>query len=454
MKKVFVSGMATMICCVLLLTITACIPRNLIQKNSEQSAEYFAKQGLFPTLIGNYINSVQDNYSDNTLCNIIYCVDTTHPFTSTILAKYAQAENESSIEGYLFAVRGEEEPNQEYGRYWHGTSVILRPLLMVMSIRYIRILFGILGTVTYLISTLLIAKKGNTPFAVCSVIAFILVEPWMFFTSLEYATAFTTASVATLLLLIFDSRKKEFDTLPFFVAVGVVTCFVDFLTTETLTFTLPMLMLFAKQTICGNTENSRTNELRTKKEGLVFVIKNGFCWLLGYASMFALKIAFLAVFAGSDVTSESLKEGAFRLAGETRLGNMNIAPTTDYVGKLSGAIWHNLACLYPIETGVMRASQAMVPTVIILVVGFALVYLLRDKIEGHIFGPMALVALLPYLRFIVLANHSYIHFFITYRAQLVSILVFIYFVYKNALFRFSNLIARRRKPDKKIGGKK
>lgn len=450
MKKVFVSGIVTMICLILLMTITACIPRNLIQKNSEQSAEYFAGIGLFPTLIGNYINSVQDNYSDTTLCNIIYCVDSEHPFTSSVLAKYTQAENESAIEGYLHAVRGEEEPNQEYGRYWHGTSVVLRPLLIIMPIQHIRILFGIVGIAAYLASVLFIAKRGNIPFAVCSTIALILIEPWMLFTSLEYATAFTTATVAALILLLLDSRKKGVDTLSFFVAVGVLTYFVDFLTTETLTFTIPILMLFAKRTTVSLRESKSANEFSTKKEGIIFVIQNGICWIAGYASMFALKIALLAVFAGSDVTTQSLEEGALRLGGETRLGNMNIAPTTDYVGKLSGAIWHNLACLYPVESGLMRASQALVPALIILVVGLSLVYLLRDKIDGCIFVPMAMIALIPYLRFIVLANHSYIHFFITYRAQLVSILVFIYFVYKNALFRFSNLIARRRKPDKKI----
>ncbi len=39
----------------------------------------------------------------------------------------------------------------------------------------------------------------------------------------------------------------------------------------------------------------------------------------------------------------------------------------------------------------------------------------------------------PYARYLALANHSYLHFFITYRAQMITIIVFIYFVYENGL---------------------
>ena len=93
MKKVPV-GLRVMICflitvifCVMFLTATAMIPRGMIQKNSEKSAEYFSKVDPFPVLIGNYVNSMQDNFSDTVLLDIIYCVDTDSPFSSVINAK-------------------------------------------------------------------------------------------------------------------------------------------------------------------------------------------------------------------------------------------------------------------------------------------------------------------------------------------------------------------------------
>ncbi len=102
-------------------------------------------------------------------------------------------------------------------------------------------------------------------------------------------------------------------------------------------------------------------------------------------------------------------------------------------GRLSGAIWHNLACLYPTQAGKIEAIWAWLPTMVIIALGLPLVYLLQDGIDWGRFIPMGILASLPYLRFLVLSNHSYVHFFITCRAQMVTVAVFLYFVWENAL---------------------
>ena len=71
------------------------------------------------------------------------------------------------------------------------------------------------------------------------------------------------------------------------------------------------------------------------------------------------------------------------------------------------------------------------------------VYLMHDRIDGRTAVPMAMVALLPFIRFLVLSNHAYIHFFITYRALMPTLAVFIYFVYDNAVRHMLSGIVRR-----------
>ena len=429
--KIVISAVITMITCVLLITFTALIPRDLLKENTLKSADYISEKGLFPLLIGDKINSVQDNYSDCCILDIIYCMDPAHPFRSAMLAEYVQQRGEKMADGLKSAVAGV-EPNVEYGRYWHGTSVLLTPMLIFMPIQTIRIVFGILGTIFLLLSCGIVFKRGNKAFAVCMILAFLLVEPWMFFLSLEYSTAFLTSTVASFFLLIKKDRSDE-KAMPFFAAVGVVIFFVDFLTTETLTFLLPMLLLLAERAV------SEDSEKDTKKgilSGCFSVIKNGACWFAGYAGMFALKIIILVSMADNDVVSASISEGFFRLGGETRLGNTNLAPEASLFVKLSGAIWHNLACLFPVDSGLMLPHSAWIPTIIILAIGFALVYLFHDKIDHKVFVPMAMIAILPFLRFLVLANHSYIHFFITYRVMMVTIAVFLYYIYENSVHSF------------------
>jgi len=460
-SKIMLCTLGPILVCVGLLTISSCIPRSFIQKNSKKSAEYFAEREAFPILIGNYVNSMQDNYSDTVLCDIIYCIDTGHPFESAIRARFSQGENENASDGYLNAVRVNDEPdlNQEYGRYWHGTMVVLRPLLIFMPIWAIRILFGGTALIIQIALIIMLKKRGHPAFAVCYLLAFILMEPWMFFTSLEYGTAFLTASVAEILVMLKRSRWDETRLMSFFTSVGVVTCFVDFLTTETLTFTLPMLMIFVEGLGGRLITDKRTTGKKSSagssfgkgmtNEGIVSILKNGSCWFFGYAMMFVTKIVLLFIVAGNDTTREALAEGLFRLGGEVHSANVDIATVVDVGGRLSGAIWHNLACLYPTEAGQMNAVSAWIPTIFILILGFTAVYLLQDGIDHSFFVPTGLMALIPYLRFLVLSNHSFIHFFITYRAQMVTVAVFLFFVYENALKHFKEPIKlyflRRRK---------
>ncbi|MBR1651735.1 MAG: hypothetical protein IJ691_11295 [Lachnospiraceae bacterium] len=432
--KTVITAITTVILCILLLTLSACIPRERIQKNSRLSAEYFAERDAFPVLFGNFVNSMQDNYSDTVLCDIIYCIDTKHPFESVIRAEYAQEEGESASAGFLAAVNGEEKAKLEYGRYWHGTMVILRPLLMLFSIMGIRILFGAVCMMIQISIIIIQAKRGKMAFSVCYLISLLLMEPWMFFTSLEYGTAFCTASVAELMVILkigglekSNARKKQVEVsdgwlMPFFTAVGVVTCFVDFLTTETMTFTLPMLFVLLERA-----------EMATVKDGFLRILKNGVCWFGGYVCMFLTKILFLRVVAGDDIVRSSLAEGLFRFGGKVNSANIDIAPVVDIWRRLSGAIWHNLACLYPTQAGLMKAVWAWLPTVVIIGVGLITVYLLQDGINWKLFTPLFFLAAIPYLRFLVLSNHSYIHFFITYRAQMVTVVIFLFFVYENGL---------------------
>ncbi|WP_022763513.1 hypothetical protein [Butyrivibrio sp. AD3002] len=438
LKKVLLSVAATMCICIVLL-IVACIPRQAIYENTLISANYFANRQPFEPLLDDYINSIQDNFSDTLLCDISYCIDERHPFKSVIQAKYTQGEMQQAYEGLLSAVNDAEAPNMEYGRYWHGSLVLIRPLLLIMPIDKIRILCGITICTIQLVIIVMLIRRKNIAFACCYLIAFILIHPWMLFTSLEYGTAFLAASVASLVMVLGQDRSTA-RLMAFFAITGVITCFVDFLTTETLTFTMPMLLFLANKAQKEKNE-SPINRRNAKKDQTVgkikvncmLVIYSGLCWFAGYLGMFVMKIILLTVVAGKDTMITSLQEGLFRLGGDVRKSNVSSSQTVDFARRLSGAIWHNLACLYPTHAGVMEAGGVWLTTGLILIAGLILVYLLHDRIELQIVIPMVMIALVPFMRFLVLSNHSYVHFFITYRVLMTTIAVYLFFVYDNAI---------------------
>ena len=444
--------LASMFICVVLLVTTACIPRSLIQRQSEKSAEYFAQRKPFAVLLSDYVNSMQDNYSDTILLDILYCIDSEQPFSSVIRAPFAREEEENAYEGYLAAVKEGREPNQEYGRYWHGSMVLLRPLMIFMPVAGIRILCGTAIVMLQAAVVAVLWRRKRRAFGLCYLLGFLLIHPWMLFHCLEYGMVFLVASAASLVMVLKRRRTPAF-TYPFFAVVGVITCFVDFLTTETLTFTLPMLLLIAEQGLAGegrDTEeqylSGRNSNLRgqTSKSvgnGVIAIIKNGICWLGGYLGMFVLKIVLLTVVAGKDAMLSSMSQGFLRLGGEVMDSNASSARPVGALRRFSGSIWHNLACLYPTHAGKMEAAGIWLTTLVIVAIGFAVIYLLHGAMDWTTIILMVGLALLPYLRFLALSNHSYIHFFFTYRAQMVTLVVFFWLVWRYGLIR----LARRKK---------
>ena len=64
-----------------------------------------------------------------------------------------------------------------------------------------------------------------------------------------------------------------------FILSGVLTCFLDFLTAETLTFTIPVILLLMLW----------EQESASLKTQVLRLIKWGCAWLGSYAAMFAIK---------------------------------------------------------------------------------------------------------------------------------------------------------------------
>ena len=102
----------------------------------------------------------------------------------------------------------------------------------------------------------------------------------------------------------------------------------------------------------------------------------------------------------------------------------------------------------------MNKAGAILPTVIILVAAFVIIYLFRKNMKAAEVVPCCALALLPYLRYLVLSNHAYLHFFFTYRAQMVCIMVVAYLVWEHGLRNIPATVGNNGKKTKKHTKKK
>ena len=460
MKKVLISGTATIVICIALLLVTALIPQNALQKNMEKSSDYYNNHQMFDHVTDYMFLSRQDNYADCILTNIIYHIDQNNLAESILSASYYNPEDEGVQTSFAYAVGSKVEPNVDYSRYWHGSMVLLRPLFIIFDIAEVRMVLGILILIMTVWFEVLLFKNHYSVFGVCYGIGLILVSVWMCAFCVEYAMPFVVMSVELPVLFALltrayekedvqndkvkrdehklgnqkadehksDNFKPEVILWAVLACAGIVTAFVDFLTTETITFTMAyVLYLIVK---------NRHSQMGTVKEELIYLVKSGIVWLVSYGLMIALKWVLALIVLGKDAFFNALSQAALRISGDATLGNVTGAEVVSDYERISGALWRNIGCIYPFKS-TMSYGTAMIFILLVGLVVFSIWYLFREKAKSCINKVMVMVSLIPVLRFLVLNNHSYIHFFFTYRALLVSVVVIIYILacYVNGFVR-------------------
>lgn len=408
LKGITVFAATLALCVLLLFFVCALIPQSAVAQSCREAGEYFFQQDSFPLLDEGVEGSRLDHYADCALFNVIYNVNSDEPLASVLRAPYYRIEGNDIREDYRTALSGE-APNNEYARYWHGSQILLRPLLTFTSVAGCRgILFSLLLILNGIFIFLLLRKKRILP-AVAYLLSLCAVRFWVTAFTLEYVTVFLILAAACIAVThiadkIPDEKKEEAVTLLCIIS-GTVTCFLDFLTAETLTFTIPVLLF-----LMLNQKNDGSLSFGKQFKRL---LSWGMAWLLAYAATFAVKWLLVLAFSGPEAFANIFNDALYRIGGEGEFISLMMVPI------------RNLAALLPFSEGITVAGVLGYTAAILAILG-AVLYLFRgEKRNLPYMGILGLLALLPYARFFLLMNHSYIHSFFTYRAQMATVFALI-----------------------------
>lgn len=422
LKKIFKDicvFFTALVICFAALILVCLIPQSAIKENCLKAAEYFDSHGKYPELIDGFDATKIDNYADSMLLNVIYNVDEKHPFYSVVTAPYYRVEGDTAAEDYHASVVDGKEANNEYSRYWHGSQVFLRPLLTVFSITGLRaVMFAVLAVLNILFGIMMLRRKLLKP-ALIYFASLILVGGWMTALSLEYVMTFIVMTAACMavcrLMTDGESIQKRDERLTFvFVIGGVLTCFLDFLTTETLAFTVPFLLFI----IISVQKSDRPLRF---KENFLRLIRFGSAWLMSYAGMFAVKWGLVYFVAGKDAFLNALQSAAYRIDGVATAGET----TFNLSQKIMIALSQNISCLLPTTKQLTAISNVGILVAAFLVLAVVLYLFRGERLDGAFIALMLTVACIPYLRYAVLLNHSTMHYFFTYRAQAATVMAYI-----------------------------
>lgn len=408
-KRNFFSTSINIIVCIILITLIECIaltlvamiPKSNIKKNIDESTDILLKKSVFFYVNENDYASRIDRYADSILLNIAYSYDSKQPLESVMKASYYYEETQNENHNLKTTVTENLQPNKDYIRYWHGSNIIVKPLLLFTNINGIYTLNTIVIVILLLMVLIQLWKRINKATAICMLISCIAASIWYVPLSLEYTWNIIIMLIA-ILFSVHTYIKAPTMLIYFFIIIGNITAYFDFLSTETLTYTVPM--------ICILLLTHKENPLYKVKDYLKPTIQYGVGWLIGYASAWIMKWTMASIVLQTNAFQLALQQANVRISGE--------AANLSFWNQAIGSLIRNMICLFPFSLLKENAFGAIMLTTSLIAIFY---YLFKKQKDTTLSTVLLLIALIPYFRFILISNHSYLHYFFTYRAQLASI---------------------------------
>lgn len=315
-----------------------------------------------------------------------------------------------------------------YGRYWHGYDIVLRPLLTFFNYGQLRWLC----VITFGVLTVVLAYLMYKTLGVGITIAFGVALTLCKFPIIAYCMQFMNMTVLTMLSMIFllgywlpkeadNIKRSHLDNFYIYIFIlASLTIFFDLLTTPILPIGLSVLVIM--------------EYMHSKYKysfDLMVLLKGMFVWLLGCISCWLAKWCLNAIFLNSAILSEAYNQIVLRIN----------APVTMNDGAVMEAsalysVMVNLAMLIqPLEFAWLM-QLLLILLVSLLYFQFIFPKYNADKYYAQI---MLLFIALPIIWYLLIKNHSQIHFWYTYRSLMISVVAL--WLYIKEVIDFKKLTA-------------
>lgn len=414
------------ICFCATLTLTSLIPKELIAKSAKESSSILDKQTnqLFIYIKIKQLKMKFDNYTDALMINTAYSINAKTPFYSAMMARknYIDEKTEiiypdttgelKSASKYLGldqvgelndTVNNDITESFEYARYWHGYLIFLRPLLILFNITEIRTILLILFAILGIIMLYKLYKKIDLGTAIIFLLGMIICDYFYIGFSLQGTSVFLIATIASIILLSRDIKDKPI----FFMIIGGLTSFFDFLTVPIITLGIPLLVY----ALIKNKENC------VEKNIYLELIKYCILWALGYFGIWITKWILVDVIYNKELISSVIYQFKYRTKN---LGNAQCT--------LLDLLKINLKII------ILPFFYSLIITIILLIIKVIKIKELKKiKFNYKEILIYLCIGFLGVAWYIVLKQHSYQHFFFTYRNLWLictSILLIIYNLFK------------------------
>ena len=364
--------------------LSSWLPDKAIKRHIAESAPMIAAEGLYPKLFNNMEQYRMDNFTDALMMNQIYNIDRKHPVKAAMrMVRSSEEDGDWNQTGLLVrCVNGETLEEQHYSRYWHGGSFLYRPLFMLMDYATLRFVLFIVSSILLLLLACCYCQKAGWVKTLALFMGFLLTYGFVMQFSMQFFPVLALTVIGSLLVIKGDVTKSF--GLLFFI-IGSLTCYFDLLTTPLLTLGIPLAVMLSLQPAEGF----------SLKKSLIGIVKLTLLWGLGFALTFVTKWALATLILGQNIFADTYNVGLYRMEADefTRWD----------------AVVKNVEML----------NWWMVSVVVLVLLIFSLIKTRRFNYKKSIL--FLIISLMPFVWYFILSNHSYLHWWFTFRLQAMTV---------------------------------
>jgi len=390
-----------------------CVPDATVKNNIKKSEEYLQTEGLYPSAYAdaryNLYSQQLDNYTDSIFLNVIYNMRSSDILES-VLCDYRGSSGGTELDNLHSVVNANEYSLGSYGRQWFGSVSFLRVLLLIFTLPQIRILSQYCMYILFGLTILLVSKKIDFKIAILFLVNMSFVSLDVVAASVNLAGAFYCLLLGIIMVCLL--RNKVSDYLVIY-TVGGITAYFDLFSIPFVTVLVAIFILYA---------DYKEKKINNFKTGFFKTMVLAIFWLSGYFVLWMGKW-FLASMAGkrnyfSDAIMEIRKQSV-------DITSIDWGPDTT-VGYIAESIKLCFENMFPINYLKMAclngAGKWVWCGVIILLLILIWLFVKYHKSFDQLWfsGMMILVAFFPYLCYLVMHTHAFIHFWMWFRIQIIS----------------------------------
>lgn len=404
-SKLLLTFLVTFLTGFLLLLGAYTLPVEPMQNHLRENADYMTAWGNYTMVLEPHSFTLLDNYTDSIMLGTAICDSGKGTLLSAMEAAHPIDKSQNRFERiYNYLNNPEKSKIFEYGRYWHGYLIILKPLLLFFNYSEIRIIQMSVQIILLLLIVYLSARRKKGKIGILLGTSLLFIMPMIIGRSLQYSWVYDIMLCAVVLMLLFhDWFKARGRYCCFFLVLGMLTSYMDLLTYPLITLGIPLVCL-----LLLNVDD--------KKNLIWQILGLSLCWGAGYGLMWFGKW----LLASQIMDKDMIKDGLDKVLNRTS------TQQDETVYTRWGAILLNLNML---NDRVFKALAAAV----VLIQGILIVRLhvpYRDFIRKII--PFLIIAAMPFVWYLLAANHSSIHCWFTYRS--LSVTIFALFGMMGALY--------------------